>query len=432
MTIEQQCAFIKEQGVLITTHQLKKSFDAIIAELNKLTPASSINAIKQILLSIHIDNVKSYGEPDIADHQLFITIRDCYLEILRRWRGGQVLDKSSYEVFLKISILFDLMCAHVTDDNVNQFKKLLIHQPLLDEFNGCLTEIATTGKHLQDPQIKAVDLMIRAIHRIFQGRIKIQNDSLLMPLLDAIVNCVCSPFFASIFEQVTEINELNEAQTLLLDTCPNCFSWYGGDRREEFCTVIRTVLLSSFTRLLMNHISSCRQWNKVMLNAVKKSGNIILDFDTQHSMIYSKEIYKDCYQVIDCFVSILSSSMSTPTEKTDSEMTGVVVLQLYLLTLDYDLLSYIKSKQLASVLLKLVNVANEWVQFNAYRILACILTKQDIKGLANPSAISNVFLTFLTNVIDDPSKVLRLRSLLRCLTSKGNFFQFIKKIFSTK
>jgi len=88
MIIDKQCVFIKEQGASITTHQLKESFDTILAELNKRTPANTVSVIKKILASIHIDNVKLYGAPNIVDHQFFIIVRDCYLDILRRWRGG--------------------------------------------------------------------------------------------------------------------------------------------------------------------------------------------------------------------------------------------------------------------------------------------------------------------------------------------------------
>ena len=431
MIIDQQCAFIQEQKAIITTHQLKESLDTIIPELNELTAPNRMNTIRQILVSIHIDDVKSYGEPDIINHQLFVIVRDCYLEILRRWRSGAVLDMSSYEVFLQISISLDLMCVHLTDANVHHFQKLLIYQPLVDELRSFLTEIATQGKYLQDPQTNAINFVMKAIYRIFRGRISVQNNPLLTPLLDAIVSCMCSPFFVSIFKQVTEIKQLNEAQTLLLDTCPDYFSWYGGTCREKFCTVIRTALLSSFAHLLLSHVSSWRQWSKLMITAVKKVGNIILDFDMQHDVVYSQEVYSDCCKIVDCFVSILSSATSAETQKIDSDLVGMIVLQLYLLTLDQTLLNYIKNQQLAPVLLKLVNVVNEWAQFHAYRILAWILTEQDIRVLANSSVIAHVFLTFLENVIDDSSKFLRLRSLLRSLKCKSSLLTFIT-IFSTK
>ena len=421
--IDQQYILIQEQGGSITTERLKKSLDVIVTELKKDNLTYTISVIKRTLVSVHIVDMKSYGEPGIVDHQLFVIIRDCYLDILHRWRVGQVLDNLSQEVFVRASSLLNLMCTHVTDANVNRFKELLLHKPLLEELHGCLTEIAANGNYLQDTQIDGVDFMFRAIYHISQGRVQIQNDPLLTPLLDAIVKCVCSPFFASMFKQVTDLKELNGAQTFLLDTCTDYFSWYGGDRRDEFCFIIRTALLSPFTQWLLTHISTFRTWSQVTINAVKKLGNLILDFDMQNDAITREEVHDDCYKIVDSFVFILFSLSNATMGESDIDLAGVFVLQLYFLTLDQDLLSYIKNQHLSPILLKLVDVGNEWVQFNAYRILASILTEQDIKVLANPWKIANVFLTFLTNVIDDPKKILRLRSLLRCLNSKCCFFQ---------
>ena len=357
--IDQQCTFIEKQGKLITTKQLKESLDAIVAELNKHTLTNNVTTIKQILASIHADGVKSYGEPGIVDHQLLIILRDFYLDILHRWRHGTVLDKFSYEVLLKISVSFDFICTHISNANVNLFKGLLIHKPLVDELSGCLTEIVVDGKHLQDPQINAIDFMIRAIYRIFQGRIQIQNDPSLAAFLDAVVKCLCSPFFINIFKQITELKELNEAQTLLLDTCLDYFSWYGGERREEFYSIMRSALLSPFTQWLLAHVATFRQWTKITINAVKKLGNIILDFDMEHGIPCSEEVYDGCCKVVDSFVSILSSLSNEITNESNVNLIGTVVLQLYLLTLDQTILSYIKGQKLPPILLKLSNIANE-------------------------------------------------------------------------
>lgn len=151
----------------------------------------------------------------------------------------------------------------------------------------------------------------------------------------------------------------------------------------------------------------------------------------KHGIPCSKEVYDNCSKVIDSFVSILSSLSNEITNESNVNLVGTVVLQLYLLTLDQTILSYIKGQKLPPILLKLSNIANEWIRFNVYRILALILTEQDIKELANPSIIAKVFITFLTTLIDDPAKFLRRRSLLRCLKSKDSFFQFFKLIILT-
>lgn len=417
--IIQQCAIIEEQKSSITIQTLKECLDTIVAEMNKRNLINDANTIIKVLTLINKHNTKLCSELGIVDHQLFIILRDYYLDILRRWRNGQILDKVSNKAFLNISLSFTGICSYITDENVATLKKLLIYKPLADEITGCLTDIATNGKYVGDSQIKCVDLMMRAIYQIFQGRVEIQNDPVLVSILDAIVKCLCSSSLVNILRRITDLKELDEAETLLLDTCTDYFSWYSGDRRDEFCYTIRTALLSPFTQWLLNHVSSFREWDKISFNAVKKLGNILLDFDMHHDVKHTKEIYDDCFKIIDCFISILFSLSTTLNDNFCINYAGIFLLQLYLLTLDQNILSYIKAQDFSMTLIELANANNEYIQFNAYRILASILTEQDIKTLANPSKIASVFLTFLNSVIDDSSKILRLRNILRSLKSNG-------------
>ncbi|CAF2728164.1 unnamed protein product [Rotaria sp. Silwood2] len=311
------------------------------------------------------------------------------------------------------------MTDHITEANVSSFKQLLIHQSLIDELSGCLIEIATNGKYLQDIHINAVDSMIKAINQLSRRRLDIQNNPLSEPLLDATVQCVCSPFFVNMFKQITELSELNDAQELLLNTCTDYIVCYEGNRRHEIFSIVRTILLKPFTQWLQQHALSFRQWNRITKNSFDKLGGIIFDFGSHNEKIIGKEMYDDCCKIIDSYIlilSTLSNNINTMDEST-IDLIGICMFHLYALTLEQSLLDYIKSQQLSSILLRLIDIDNEEAQFNAYRILASIMTEQDIKMLANPSKIANVFIKFLTDVIDNARKIRRLRNLLRCLKS---------------
>ncbi|CAF1441837.1 unnamed protein product, partial [Rotaria sordida] len=311
------------------------------------------------------------------------------------------------------------MSDHITETNINSFKQLLIHQSLIDELTGCLIEIATNGKYLQDVQINAVDSTIKAINKLSRRRLDIQNNPLFELLLNGTVQCVCSPFFVNIFKQVTELIELNDTQELLLNTCTDYIVCYEGNRRHEIFSIVRTILLKPFTQWLQQHTSSFRQWNRITKNSFDKLGGIIFDFGSHNEKIIGKEIYDDCCKAIDCYIvilSTLSNNINTIDEST-VDLIGICMFHLYALTLEQSLHDYIKSQQLSSILLRLINIDNEETQFNAYRILASIMTEQDIKMLANPSKIANVFITFLIDVIDNTRKIRRLRNLLHCLKS---------------
>jgi hypothetical protein len=58
------------------------------------------------------------------------------------------------------------------------------------------------------------------------------------------------------------------------------------------------------------------------------------------------------------------------------------------------------------------------IQFNVYRILAAIMTEEDIKKLDDPGAIAKVFLDQLREKKDIPEWETRLKNLLTTLKSK--------------
>ncbi|CAF3146939.1 unnamed protein product [Rotaria sp. Silwood2] len=170
--------------------------------------------------------------------------------------------------------------------------------------------------------------------------------------------CFCSPFFFNIFKQITELNDLNEAQTFLVNTCTDYIAWYEDNRRHhDIYSVVRTTLLKPFTQWFQSHVSTFRQWNQLTNNVIDKQCAIMFDFGLKNDEILSGDIRDDCEKLID----------------------------------EHNLLGYIKNRQLSPILLKLIDIGNEEMQFNAYRILASIMTEQDIKMLANPSKIANVF-----------------------------------------
>ena len=70
------------------------------------------------------------------------------------------------------------------------------------------------------------------------------------------------------------------------------------------------------------------------------------------------------------------------------------------------------------MLIKLTKVKYEKTQFHAYRALAAVLTDVDIKQLANPSQITNVFLLYMKKFIDSVAQRQRLENLLLSLKSK--------------
>ncbi|CAF3416165.1 unnamed protein product [Rotaria sp. Silwood1] len=312
--------------------------------------------------------------------------------------------------------MFADMCCRATDADVSPLKRLLIYKNLMNELKEILFEIATTGKHLHDTYIEAIDYMLRAIHYLQKGRIEIQKDPLLCALLIAVVKCVCSIYFIDMFKKVVRLEKLDKAQTFILDTCTDYIRWQETDQYNETCVSVRTALLRDFTMWLQDQALSFRQWSKITIKIMDQLCITLIHGNAQDNDTYTQDIRDDYCKMIDIFFMILGFIMKSDAfNESTKALTKVLTQGLYSLTMTNDLRSYMKSKQIISLLLKVASIEDEMTRFNVYRILASIMTEEDIKTLTNPSAIANVFLTFLTKLIDDSSMIPRFHNLLRSL-----------------
>ncbi|CAF1233478.1 unnamed protein product [Rotaria sordida] len=416
--IEQQCALIKDQGTSVTNDQLKTCLDNIVIELNQDKMKTNVATIQQIVSSIsfRLKNDQAFYEAKLVDHQLFLIIRDYYLDILRRWRTGQVLDPMLGQVFTQIAILFAELCFHATDADVDLLKQLLIHESLINEICACLKDIATSGKHLQDQHVKAIDYTVRAIHYLGKGRIDIQSMAMFCELHDSIVNCVCSNYFASMFKQIAELEKLNEAQTFLLDTCTDYICWHDAGHYNDTCIAIRTALLNIFTCWFQDQLLSFHKLSRVAIQVIGQLCITLIGGNASDEELFPQPIREDYCKMIDQISSILNTIMESETvDEITKALIRVLAQNLYSLTMTNDLRTYIKSKNMIPLLLKLTNIEDETIQFHVYRILASIMTEEDMKTLTNSTKIANVFLGFLINLIDDSSMIPRFHNLLRSL-----------------
>lgn len=426
--IEQQCAFIKQSTNSLTNDQLKASFDIIVVELNKNNTLNSIPTIELIVNTISTcsKNDKIFLQTNLYNHQLLIIIRDCYSNYFSRWQNGNKFDKDLNKVFSQIAIFFADLSYDVSDTNINALKQLIIHEPLLNQLNLCLKDIATHGKHLQDNRIEPIDYYIRAIHYLEKGRPDIQSIPIVLSLFESIVSCVCSNHFIKMFKQIGKLEKLDESQNFLLDTCTDVISWHDAGVYNQTHIAVRTALLSTFVSWFENYISSYEKLNKIAIKIIGQLCITLLGGNANDEDIFPEPIRKDYCKLIDQLYSILNSIVESG--KTNESMIGltrVLTQSLYSLTMTNDLRIYIKNKRMIPLLLKLTNIDDETIQFHVYRILAAILTEEDIKTLTNPSKIANVFLRFLTSLIDDSSMKPRFHNLLRSLKGKS-------KIHSTR
>ena len=418
--IEQKCKRIRDSDRSPTNEELKDCLDAIINELNKTKTLHNANTFQEIIrtISFRFNHDRIFSTANLLHHQIFIIIRTYYLNLMHQWRTDQLLELCSGEVFCQIGMLFSDLCCNATDNDVEALKLLLIDEPLIDELCKCLKEISTEGKHLHDKYIEGINYCILAVNYLEKGRIEIQNIKIVSGLLDQIVNCVCSKYFIHMFNQIVHLKELDASQTFLLDTCTDFISWHDAGRYNDTHIAVRTALLHEFTSFLQKNSVLLPKVSKVAIQVIGQLSITVIGGNARDEDIFPSPIREDYCTMIDQLSSVLNTIVeSKNTDELTIMLTRVLTQCLYSLTMTNDLRIYIKNKHIVPLLLKLTYIQDETIRFHVYRILAGILTEEDIKTLANPSQIANVFLKFFTNLIDDQSRKPRFYNLLRSLKS---------------
>ena len=90
-------------------------------------------------------------------------------------------------------------------------------------------------------------------------------------------------------------------------------------------------------------------------------------------------------------------------------------------TMNDKILDHFKSQKLTSTMFKIGGFykSDSEIQFNTYRVLAAIMTEEDIKRLDDPGAIAKVFIDHLNEIKDREGWETRIRNLLTTLKSKN-------------
>jgi hypothetical protein len=390
--------------------------ESILSKFNEnINLSKDITLVKELLELILHSNEKFFSE---SNHHLLIILRDWYLNLLQQWRHGQQFDDISIYVFENISHLFLKISNYISENNIHILKELIYYKPIVDELNSCLEDIALNGKYLEDLQIKSLDHLFRAIQRLERNHF---DHHQIDPLFNNIVQCICSSTFINLFLHSTiQDNEHHIGQKFLLHTCTDYI--YSHSINQQCLLNIRQALLHPFVQWFSQQSSSFRSWNHGISITLRQLC-FILTLSIQYNQYINldQQIYDDYCQLIDSFVNILYSILQTENtmnQKFTQSLLATITPNLYTMILSNQLGKYLKTKHIVSLILKLIEIENDEIQLNAFRILSMILTEQDTKIRSNSMNIVNLFLKFLNKIIDDSNQILRFSNLLHCLKSK--------------
>jgi hypothetical protein len=181
----------------------------------------------------------------------------------------------------------------------------------------------------------------------------------------------------------------------------------------EHATSLRKHLLTSISDLLDVYVASPEQWAE---SAVK----ILTDLTTL--FLYCVQMTEPNDSEYDIQIHIIDTAMQVLFATCRSiKLHKNCIQYIYMGTLSDKVLDYLKSQKLTSTMFQLINIyKNESeIQFNIYRILAAIMTEEDIKRLDDPGVIAQVFLDQIREGKDIPGWETRLKNLLNSLKSNS-------------
>lgn len=393
--VSQQCAlFLEQAGNSSNIEHLNVFFDTVAAELTKNSSlTTNIGAVAKVVgVLVTLDKNQLCKQNQLIEHQLLIIFRDYLIKTL--------FDKEKYDLVSQLSMFFHSICY--ADVLTGEMVKLILCKPLIDEM--CLFFADIKKYSNQTKLIEAINRLLKIFQRIQMIYFCLQQNPILERLFDTIAQCMESKFFIDVLQNLSEkMSELDAIQTLLFDTCIEFMYWQSYEdnpvRKKRLHRICETLLHTTVHLLSSSSLSEpiTRLSCLLALNVMVTDENII---------------DKDYYDLINHCVSILDRECSIMIQRS-------LLVNLCHLTYDIDLLVYMKNNVcLKPLLLKMSNVDDFEISFNAYRILAVIMTEEDIKTLANSKKIVGVFYLYFISMLDDPIQKTAFHSLLHSLKSK--------------
>jgi hypothetical protein len=394
LSINQLCDDFKMQTTTaITTDQVKTFCDNIVAQLNRNKETNDVALLSMIVANFNLIDKAQFNDSSVLGHSLFVLLRDALASFLHTGENNSAIQQLCRD----ISRLVSGMTIKFVSLYVDIFKQLLIHKPLLDEVSVRVQKCAQNIANVPEDDIEVLNNLLFTYECLIRSRIEIQNNTLITTLLEAVAQCFASPHYGALLHQIGEQSQLNIRQEFFFERCPLFLHQCRSQQRKPLLTEVRKVLLPLFNQRL-----PFKQINKGETVALGSICAVL--FIRAYDMMNSEKFRGEYDKLLRHLLTMLSTTNQIP-QKNDSTWTdliGEIVEQLSNFIFTEYFVAQMRICDLSSLLLKIIETINdEAVQFQAYRILAAILTEKDIKTLASPEKIVTIFLKPINDIINN-------------------------------
>lgn len=400
--IVQQCNLLlnESNSTVKTDDQLNKFFEIVTNELTKTTSIiTQIDVVIKIVTSLaSIDKKQLCKHSQLNNHKLLlILLRDYFIKFL--------FNQNETITINNLSMIFHQICygCNITDDII----QLFINQSLIGQICLFFNDIE---KYTNEPKlIETIDRLIKIYQRIQMFRFDLQTNENFEALCITIAKCMSSNYFINKLKALSKaVLELNPIEILLFDTCIEFMYWQSYETNQVERTHL-SIVCDSLLQTTVNLMSSSLVSEPLIRLACFLSLNLMIE---NTNLLDENTIDDNYYRLVDYSISMLDYDISINTKRT-------LLSTLCHCSYPVDMIIYMRNNLvLKSILLKLCESDDAEISLNSYRILAIIMSEDDIKGLENGSKIVSLFYIYIISMIDDPIQKTAFQSLLHSLKCK--------------
>ena len=408
LSIDQLCDGLKTQ--ITTSDQVKIFCDKVMVQLNENKETNNVALLSKIVVHLNLMDKAQFNDSSVLNHSLFFLLRDTLVSFLLVEENNAATQQLCVDISsLIIDITFKFVNLHI-----DIFKSLFIHKPLIDELSSRVDKCAQNITNKSDEYVKVLNNLLFTYQCLITRRIPIQDNSLMTPLMEAVTRCFVSPDYGTLLHQVGKESELNLREEFFFERCTFFLHQCRSDGRKHLLSKVRKLLLPLFNERL-----PFKQINKSEIMALGSICAVI--FIRAYDMMNSDKYRGEYKKLLRHLITMLSTSdpMVQNNDSIRIEWIAEIIEQLSNFIFTEYFVSQMRIYDLSSLLLKTIEtIGDEALQFQAYRILAVLLTEKDIKTLASSAKIAKIFLKPINDIINNVHCREPLSNILIALKSK--------------
>ena len=400
--IEHECnAILQPFDLKNNSERWQRFLDTVGTELEKHGSESFVTMDLNILSTIvttltRIDKESLEKSPEMKNHRLWKILCDYLIEFL--------FDQKRITLILDLSILFHNV--YVASVKIDHLVALFLRSAMTDQICSFFKQIEVYSE--QTELVTVIDSLMHIYQRVLKLIPDPKRNQSLKDLFESITQCMNSSFFITLLERTIDPVPLSEVVgALFFDTCIEFLYWQPYEDDDWRRNILQS-LSNSIAETLRARISATQNSELLLRLYCLLSLNVLLADGKDEP----ESIDRIFYQITDNCIGQLTDETSPSVQRTILEI-------LCHLTHDLGLTVHMKENpSLKERLLKLSNVEDGEISFDAYRILSMVMTEQDIKSLENATKIVGIYYLYTISMLDDPVQKSAFLNLLHSLKCK--------------